>query len=260
MSDMIPFESLLPSAKGWSLLKHQAVEILKSGYLPTAIKTPEQVTVIILKGRELGIPPMQSLSHIHVINGKPTMSAELMLALILQKHPQTKISFPIRTNKEVQCKVVRDGQVSLFGFSMDDATAAGLLSNPSWKKYPRAMLHARCVSEMARSLFPDAIAGVSYTPEELGAVVDGEGEIIDVSQTVNSVFRPDISNNVPDNSHLPPVSNETKIDPRIDNMLRAFEEIGIGEMELTDIMGKSVGEFTDEDFAKTREIYKAKTQ
>ena len=181
MSDLIPWEQMLPAAQGWTLMKQQASELIKSGFLPSGIKTPEQAVAIMLKGRELGIPPMQALSHIHIINGKPTMSAELMLAQIMRLHPKTKISYPVRSGEKCEVKVTREGsEASIFSFSIQDAQAAGLLSNPTWKKYPRAMLHARVVSEMARSLFPDAISGVSYTPEEMGASVNEEGQVIEV--------------------------------------------------------------------------------
>jgi hypothetical protein len=56
--------------------------LVKSGLLPQSIKTPEAAVVIILKGRELGIPPMEALNSISVIQGKPTVSPQLMLALI----------------------------------------------------------------------------------------------------------------------------------------------------------------------------------
>jgi len=182
--EMIPFEQMLPAANNWQVMKQQAAELIKSGFLPSSIKSVEQAVAIILKGREIGVPPMQALSHIHVINGKPTLSAELMLAQILKYHPRTKISYPERSGERCTIKVQREGsEPSTFTFSMADAQSAGVMNNPTWKKYPRAMLHARCVSEMARSLFPDAIAGVSYCPEEMGATVDENGEVIDVPAT-----------------------------------------------------------------------------
>lgn len=172
---------MLPSENAWNIALKQGQQLIRSGFLPTTINTPEKFLAIVMKGRELGIPPMQACAHIHIINGKPTMSAELMLAQILKLHPKTKISYPTRTGEECVIKVQREGsEPSVFTFTMKDAQAAGLLGNPTWKKYPRAMLHARCVSEMARSLFPDAIAGISYTPEELGAQVNEDGEVIDV--------------------------------------------------------------------------------
>lgn len=192
MSELMPFEAMLPAANAWGTMKQQAGELIRSGFLPSGIKTPEQAVAIMLKGRELGIPPMQALSHIHIINGKPTMSAELMLAQIMRLHPRTKISYPKRSGEICEVKVQRDGsEPSVFSFSIADAQAAGLMSNPTWKKYPRAMLHARAVSEMARSLFPDAISGVSYTPEEMNANVDENGEVIDVTvtETKNTVVQ-----------------------------------------------------------------------
>lgn len=192
MTQLMPFEAMLPAANAWGTMKQQAGELIRSGFLPSGIKTPEQAVAIMLKGRELGIPPMQALSHIHIINGKPTMSAELMLAQIMRLHPRTKISYPKRSGEICEIKVQREGsEPSVFSFSIADAQAAGLMSNPTWKKYPRAMLHARAVSEMARSLFPDAISGVSYTPEEMGATTDENGEIIDVAvtETQNSVVQ-----------------------------------------------------------------------
>lgn len=179
---MISFEQLLPTQSNWELMKQQTTELIKSGFLPPSIKTPEQACAVILKGRELGLPPMQSLSHINIIGGKATMSAELMLSMILKNHPKTKISYPVRSAERCELKVTREGnEPSTFIFTIEDAKRAGLMANPSWTKYPRQMLHARCVSEMARSIFPDALSGVSHTPEELGREVNEQGEIIDIS-------------------------------------------------------------------------------
>lgn len=176
------YSNSLPSASDWQLLKEQAQSLLVSGYLPKGITKPEQVILIMLKGRELNIPPLQALSHIHVINGKPCMSAELMLAQIYRLHPKTVFKFKERSNERCILEAKRENHgVETFQWSIEDAKKAGLLQNLTWSKYPRAMLHARVVSEMARSLFPDAIAGVSYTPEEMGADVDEEGQIIDAT-------------------------------------------------------------------------------
>jgi hypothetical protein len=53
---------------------------------------------------------------------------------------------------------------------MEDAKLAGLAGKNNWKTYPRAMLMARCTGELCRILFPDIIAGLSYTPEEIASI------------------------------------------------------------------------------------------
>lgn len=161
-----------------TLYKEQADSLLKSGFLPQSIKTAEQALAIIMKGREVGFPPMQAFTHINVINGKPTISAEGMNYLIRKTHPRARISILKRTDTACEIKAQRhsDEAAVLFSFTMDDAKRAELLANPSWRKYPKAMLFARCFSEMARTLFPDAIGGLSYTPEDFNQTIEVENE------------------------------------------------------------------------------------
>lgn len=168
----------------YTALKDQAEVLVKSGFLPATIKTAEQALAVAMKGHEVGFGVMQAFSHINIINGKPCMSAEGMNFLIRRNFPRAKIAILERTDTVCRIKVKRhdDDIPAEFSFSMDDAKRAALLANPSWQKYPRAMLFARCFADMARTVFPDAIGGVSYTPEELGAQVNQAGEVIDVDQ------------------------------------------------------------------------------
>lgn len=165
----------------YATLKEQADILLKSGFLPQSIKTPEQALAIAMKGREVGFPMMQSFSHINIIGGKPCISAEGMNFLIRKNFPNARIGIIERTDLACKIKVKRDENdiPAEFSFTIEDAKRAQLMANPSWQKYPKAMLSARCFSDMARTIFPDAIGGISYTPEELGAVVNEAGEIID---------------------------------------------------------------------------------
>jgi hypothetical protein len=50
---------------------------------------------------------------------------------------------------------------------MDDAKRANLAGKNNWRSYPRAMLLARATAELCRALFPDVLAGISHTIEEL---------------------------------------------------------------------------------------------
>jgi len=167
----------------WAILKEQAGMLVRSGFLPVSVKTPEQAVTIMLKGRELGIPAMQAFSHIHVINGKPTISAELMLALIYRECPGAKIEYVRYEADGCTIKATRPGHApSTFSFTRADAEAAQLLVKDTWRKFPRAMYRSRCISEMARSVFPDCIMGCSYTPEEIDPDIRlGEDGAIDVT-------------------------------------------------------------------------------
>jgi hypothetical protein len=194
--------NLFPSTSEWSMMKEQASMLVKTGFLPNAIKTPEQAIAIMLKGRELGMAPMQAFSHIAIIQGKPTISAEGMLALILKAYPSTKITYI--QNDDLACimEVVRPGNApARFSFSYEDAQKAKLTNKDNWNTYRRAMLRSRCISEMARSVFPDALSGVSYTPEEL------EAEVVP-KKSSNTV------------SVLPPAKSE-----QIKKMLGAFSDL-----------------------------------
>ncbi len=63
-------------------------------------------------------------------------------------------------------------------WTLERAKQAGLLGNDTWAKYPAAMLRARAITEVARAGASEALYGVVYTPEELGAEVDEEGAVI----------------------------------------------------------------------------------
>ena len=182
-----------PSPQEFSNLKELANIAVSSGLLPTAIKTPEQALIIMLKGRELNIPPMQAFSHIHIINGRPTMSAELMLAQIYKCIPNAVINFIVQNEKECILEAQRPrGAKTTCSFTMNQAVKAQLLGKTPWKQYPEAMLRARAISIMARALFADALMGVSYTAEELGADVELDD---DGNEIIKDVTPPPVDQN-----------------------------------------------------------------
>lgn len=127
----------------------------------------EDVLIVLLTSQELGLGYMQGVSGIHVIEGKPTMSAELMRALVFRAGH----TIAIDVNDERAIATGRrkgDDTPSTFTFGIEQARLAGLIrAAGNWVKYPQAMLAARATSGLCRLLFPDVIAGVSYVPEEL---------------------------------------------------------------------------------------------
>ena len=144
-------------------------QIARTALVPEALRgRPEEVLAVMMAGNELGIGPMQALQSINIIKGKPALSAELMRALVLSAGHQFIID---SSDESAIAKVCRVGwpEWQTVVFNLEDAKRAGLLNNPTWTKYPRAMLSARVTSEACRLYFPDVIAGMSYTPEEIEA-------------------------------------------------------------------------------------------
>lgn len=151
-------------------MREQAAALVQSGFLPRAVNTPEKALAIMQTGKELGLGPMQALRSIHIIEGKPTMSADLIAGLALARVPGAHLRVTETTNLVCRIEAARQGQEpTKFSFSIEDAKAAGLTGKDNWRKYPRAMLRARCLTEACRAMFPDAVAGI-FDPDELTPV------------------------------------------------------------------------------------------
>ena len=161
MSEVELYES------SWKL----AQRVNRTPFVPKGMQgQPEAVLACVLYGRELGLGPMQALNSIHVIEGKATASPELMRALVAKAGH--RIDVAENTNEVCVLKGKRaDTEAeATVKWTLEDAKAANLTGKDNWRKYPRAMLVARATSELCRILFPDVIAGLSYTPEEIESV------------------------------------------------------------------------------------------
>ncbi|MFD8008138.1 recombinase RecT [Streptomyces mirabilis] len=140
-------------------------------------------------GRALGLDVVTTITTIHVIKGKPTQSADLMLSRTREAGHKVRIR-----QEPGQCTVSiwRSDDPdfeNVITWTYDDAVTAGLCEiknnrpysrsqkgeKQNWEKYPRAMLRARAISECVRSACPEVLHGAIYTAEELGARVDDAG-------------------------------------------------------------------------------------
>lgn len=135
----------------------------------------EGIFSILCKAKSMGLNPMDALNgQFYMVNGKLGMSAEMMASLIRKaghsicKDPKSTDTCCILNGKRKD-----NGDTWQMKFSIDDAKRAGIYKN-MWEKYPQAMLYNRCLSFLARQLFPDVIQGVSYTKEELDEISDSK--------------------------------------------------------------------------------------
>lgn len=144
-----------------------ATKLVQSGLLGKNVQKPESALAVILCGRELGLTAMQSLRSIHVIEGKPSLSSDLMVALV-KRSPKCKYFKLIESSPKVATyETDRDGEgVTRMSWTIEQAAAAGMTGKDNWKKYPDAMLRARCIASLARAVYPDLLAGV-YEENEI---------------------------------------------------------------------------------------------
>lgn len=148
----------------WKLIRDQATVLIESNALPMAIKKPEQAIAIIQYGRELGYLPMTSLQNISLIQGKPTLSANLIGAML--KRAGYDFWVKIYSDKKVEIVFKNlTGREQAFSYTMDEAVTAGNTSKDNYRKYSAEMLYARCLTRGGRIVAPEVLAGV-YAPEE----------------------------------------------------------------------------------------------
>lgn len=167
-------------------MRMKVAQHLAASGLTGTLKTKEQVFLALQMGAELNLTPMAAIRSIHVISGKPTLSADLMIGLIM-KHPQFAGISQIDGDKSAKTTIKRKfpgGAVSEFTgeFSIAEAQAAGLITQGgNWQKYPKQMLRHRADTFAARRAFPDLLAGL-YTTEEMQSVEQSRTERKTVAQ------------------------------------------------------------------------------
>jgi hypothetical protein len=146
-----------------SEIERMALAVAKSGLF--GVKTADQAMALMLIAQAEGLHPAIAARDYHVINGRPTLKADAMLARF--QAAGGSVRWGEYTDKRVVGTFThpQGGSVEIeWTYAM--AERAGLTKNPTWKSYPRQMLRARCISEGIRTVFPGVVVG-TYTPEEV---------------------------------------------------------------------------------------------
>jgi len=131
---------------------------------------PANVLVAVQWGMELGLAPMQALQNIAVINGKPSIYGDALLAMVRADHRCLGVKEYLDGETAV-CLITRSHNNGDFEeierkFSVDDAKRAGLWGKQGpWKQYPQRMLQMRARSLAIRDGFPDVIKGLISVEE-----------------------------------------------------------------------------------------------
>lgn len=129
---------------------------------------PEDTLVAMMMGHELGLNPLQSIQNIAVINGRPSIYGDALLALVQNSPVFGGITESFdESTMTATCTVWRKGgEKHTQTYSQKDAELAGLWGKQGpWKQHPKRMLAMRARGFGLRNQFADALAGL-VTREE----------------------------------------------------------------------------------------------
>lgn len=169
--------------QGFSLMPQNIDEALRfADYLANADivpndfqKKPGNILVAIQWGMELGLQPMQAMQNIAVINGRPSLWGDAVIALV-RGSPLCEYIYESDDGETATCRVKRRGEDEQFRtFSMTDAKLAGLVGKQGpWSQYPQRMRQMRARAFALRDVFPDVLRGMPVAEEVMDMQTERE--------------------------------------------------------------------------------------
>ena len=214
-----------PAALNYADLERLAASIAQSGLF--GIKTKDQAIALMMIAHAEGRHPALAARDYDVIQGKPAKKSEAMMRDFIQAGGKCEWHALTDTLADATFTHPQTGSVRI-DWDMERAKTAGFAGKDNWKKFPRAMLRARVVSEGVRTVWPLATSGL-YVPEE---VSDFTGQTIEAEAP--SAARQAINDAVP----MQPLRSAAaatpraprKADPMVYGPLLA-DEIAVGVSE-----------------------------
>lgn len=127
---------------------------------------PGNCLIAMQWGAELGLKPLQALQNLAVINGRPALWGDAVIALV-RSSPVCEYVIEEDDGSTATCKVKRRGEPEQTRtFSMKDAQQAGLTGKPGpWTQYPKRMRQMRARAFALRDVFPDVLKGMPVAEE-----------------------------------------------------------------------------------------------
>ena len=182
--------SLLEWAQELDAAHRLGTALCGTDFVPQSFRgKPDAAAAAILAGKSLGLDPMNSLSNIFVVQGRPAMYARTMVALVLSAGHDIRRT--AATPEAVTILGRRKGQQEWqeFTWTIDRARQAGYLSNKKYNTDPIAMLTAKAQAEACRTIAPDVLTGVAaYSVEDVE--LEDLGETPAAATTAPAVEKP----------------------------------------------------------------------
>ena len=160
-------------------MTNMSVAFAKSGFF--GYKNSSEAFTLMCLAQANGLHPAKAAERYHIIQGRPAMKADAMLATFQESGG--KVRWVKRTDKEctLHLEHPQGGELDVT-WTMARAQAAGLTGKQTWKQYPTQMLSARCVSEGVRALYPACLCGM-YTPEEVSDFTPKGGSVPEFAES-----------------------------------------------------------------------------
>lgn len=187
MEKMNDTKALAVIPRSLTEVQSMAETLAKSNLIPDALKgkVPD-VVVQILAGQELGLAPMASIRGVHIVQGKPLLAADTMVALVLGSGLAEYFSMVEETADRVTYETKRKGSPhpQRATWSDEDTKTAGLNTKDNWRLHKKQMRRARAKAILARDVYPDVIAGC-YDPDEIAVPLQRieHADVVDAEYT-----------------------------------------------------------------------------
>lgn len=140
--------------------------LAESDLVPKDFKgKPGNCLIAVQWGSELGLKPLQAMQNLAIINGRPSLWGDAVIALV-RASPLCEFVIETDDGHAATCRVKRRGETEQSRtFSMADAQAAGLAGKDIWAKYPKRMRQMRARAFALRDVFPDVLRGLPVAEE-----------------------------------------------------------------------------------------------
>jgi hypothetical protein len=239
--------------------------LAKSSMVPNNyIGNPGNIIVAIQWGAEIGLPPLQAMQNLAVINGRPALWGDAVMALVRGSGLLEDLREDI-TDQGATCTVKRRGEQPVSRhFSVEDAKRAGLWNKQGpWQQYPKRMLQMRARSWAIRDVFTDVLKGINVREvlEDDEAIPMGQAEVIPAdapaaaTRTEALKAQLDAKRKAAQQPATPVHSQPVETSPDLALVMTLIRDAGTPE-ELKGAIETAKRLVSDEDKGKAREAYR----
>ncbi len=203
---------------------------------------PANCLIAMQWGYELGMQPLQAIQNIAVINGRPAMWGDAVIALV-RSSPLCEYVQEADDGNTATCRVKRRGEPEqIRSFSVEDARAAGLAGKQGpWSQYPKRMRQLRARAFALRDVFPDVLRGMPVAEEVMDTPTEKFMGAADVVHQQPAAGRPALPASYPEDAFA-------------DNLPKWRAAIQAGKATAEQIVARAStkGQLTDEQQAAIR--------